>query len=168
MPNNNDQEVAKIIAREGSSYTNDPKDRGGPTKFGITQSTLAWFRGHPVSPADVESLTLKEAQEIYAKRYILGPGFDKLPQGVLQSNLIDFGVMSGPQLAIMHLQEALGVRADGIIGPHTLTALQQASPLEVNKQLVARRCLMAARLCKKDPKQLAFLVGWLQRFLSFL
>lgn len=161
-------EVDKIISREGSSYTNDPKDRGGPTKFGITQATLSWFLGRPATPEDVKALDLATAKAIYEKRYILGPGFDKLPAGVLQSNIIDFGVMSGPHLAVMHLQEILGVPADGLLGPQTLGALQQADQSAVNKQLVQRRCLMAARLCKKDPNQLRFLVGWLTRFFSFL
>lgn len=158
----------EIIRREGSSYTNDPHDRGGPTKFGITQATLSWHRGYPVTPDDVKNLTLEEAKAIYRKRYISGPGFDKLPDGVLQSNLVDFGVMSGPHLATVHLQEILSVPADGVLGPQTLGALQQADLHQVNKQLVTRRCLMAARLCKKDPSQLRFLTGWLQRFLSFL
>jgi lysozyme family protein len=164
----NKQQIDAIVKREGDVFTNDPKDRGGPTKFGITQATLSWHLGRLATIEDVKNLDLATAKLIYEKRYILGPGFDKLPPGVLQSNLVDFGVMSGPQLATMHLQEVLGVPADGILGPQSLAALGTADLVAVNKQLVQRRCLMAARLCKKDPNQLRFLIGWMTRFFSFL
>lgn len=160
-------EVDKIIEREGG-FVNDPNDRGGATKYGITQATLAWHLGRPVTVEEVKNLSIDVARSIYERRYILNPGFDKLPKGVLQSNLIDFGVMSGPLLAIKNLQEVLGVQADGVIGPETMTALMSASHSLVNKQLVVRRALMAARLCKKDPNQLRFLAGWLTRFFQFL
>lgn len=160
-------EVDKIIEREGG-FVHDPYDRGGATKYGITQATLSWWLGRPATIEDVRTLSVEVARAIYEKRYILGPGFDKLPQGVLQSNLIDFGVMSGPILAISHLQEVLGVQPDGVIGPETLAALMAASHAAVNRQIVMRRCLMAARLCKKDPNQVRFLVGWLTRFFQFL
>lgn len=160
-------EVDKIIARE-AGFVNDPLDRGGATKYGITQATLSWHLGRPATLEDIKTLSVEVAKEIYEKRYILGPGFDKLPPGVLQSNLVDFGVMSGPTLAIMHLQEVLGVQADGVLGPVTLAALSAASLPAVNTQIVMRRALMAARLCKKDPNQLRFLIGWLNRFFSFL
>lgn len=160
-------EVDKIIDREGG-FVNDLHDRGGATKYGITQATLSWHLGRPATVDDVKSMSIDTARSIYERRYILNPGFDKVPTGVLHSNLVDFGVMSGPMLAIVHLQEILGVTADGVIGPETLGALSAASHTLVNKQLVIRRALMAARLCKKDPNQLRFLGGWLTRFFSFL
>lgn len=168
MPN----EVDNIIARE-KGFVNNPADKGGPTKFGITQGTLSWHLGRPATVEDVQNLTIDAAREIYEKRFILGPHFDALDnqgEGVLQlkSNLIDFGVMSGPALAIIHLQEILSIPSDGILGPQTLSALSSANLVLVNKQLVMRRALMAARICKKDPTQLTFLSGWLSRFFSFL
>ena len=34
-----DDIIDGIIRREGSTYTNDPADPGGPTKYGITLAT---------------------------------------------------------------------------------------------------------------------------------
>ena len=34
--------INEIINREGRKFTNLPADKGGPTKFGITQKTLTW------------------------------------------------------------------------------------------------------------------------------
>ena len=44
--------IAELIQREGG-YVDDPDDRGGPTKYGITLATLQAWRHTPVSAADV-------------------------------------------------------------------------------------------------------------------
>lgn len=36
-----DDIISDIIRAEGTAYTNDPRDSGGPTKYGITQAALA-------------------------------------------------------------------------------------------------------------------------------
>lgn len=161
------EEVDKILLREGGLSAH-PDDRGGITKFGITKPTLEWWRNAPVTDEDIKNLTKDEAKAIFEAMYIRKPGFDKLPDGVLKSNLIDFGVMSGPPLAIMNLQELLGVDVDGILGPQTLLALSRANHAALNVLLVKKRILMLGRICVKRPSQLAFLNGWLVRVLAFL
>lgn len=41
-----DQIIDQILAEEGAAYTNDSRDSGGPTKYGITQAgfpaTINW------------------------------------------------------------------------------------------------------------------------------
>lgn len=81
----------------GARYTNDPRDPGGPTKYGITQGTLSGWRGKPVGAADVQALTEAEARAIYKARFWdkTGPhGADLLPAG-LDSCLFDVSVNSG-------------------------------------------------------------------------
>jgi len=160
-------EIDDIVSREGG-LVNNPADKGGITKYGITKGTLSWFRNVPVTDDDIINLSLREAQDIYEARYVKGPGFDKLPNSVLQSNMIDFGVMSGPQLAIQNLQNILHIEADGIIGPKTIQAVEASNLVALNAAIVKSRILMCARICKRDPSQLVFLVGWLNRIFSFL
>ena len=62
-----------IIKREGG-YVNNPADRGGPTKFGITLKTLKAWRGSPVTAWGVEGLGEDEAREIYESEYLVKPG----------------------------------------------------------------------------------------------
>lgn len=81
----------------GARYTNDPRDPGGPTKYGITQKTLAARRGRSVSAEDVQALGLDEARAIYKRDYWdkTGPhGADYLPAG-LDACLFDISVNSG-------------------------------------------------------------------------
>ena len=163
MPN----EIDSILKKEGGEQ-NHPADRDGPlpTKFGITAGTLSEWLGRPATISDINALTKVVAAEIYEKFYI--KVFDKIPESMLKSNMIDFGVLSGTSRAIINLQEELGVEADGVIGPKTLTALSLVNLDRLNISITKRRVKLVGRLCVKDPSQLAFLNGWLNRILSFL
>lgn len=48
---------------EGSEYTDDPLDKGGATRWGITHARLSESRGYKVSKDDVRKLTKAEALE---------------------------------------------------------------------------------------------------------
>jgi lysozyme family protein len=153
-------EIDRLLQREGG-YTNNPNDRGGETDMGITR------RDHPEAWADGK-VTRDEARAIYEKKYVEGPGFGKLAPSPLREQLIDFGANSGPAIAIMKLQEILGVEADGVFGPQTLAALAMVEMRPVNNLLVASRLRMLANLVAKRPAQVQFLRGWVNRALEFL
>lgn len=115
-----------MFGHEGG-YVNASSDRGGPTKYGITHTTLARHRGvASVTAAQVKALTLAEAEEIYRKSYWGQSGGDVLPVG-LDYAAFDFGVNSGPSRAVRTLQQVVGVAADGKIGPKTLAAVNAYS-----------------------------------------
>lgn len=112
-----------MFGHEGG-YANVATDRGGPTKYGITHTTLAAHRGvRSVTAAQVKALTLTEAEDIYRKSYWGQSGGDVLPVG-LDYAAFDFGVNSGPGRAVMVLQQVVRVAADGKIGPQTLAAVK--------------------------------------------
>jgi lysozyme family protein len=147
------------IRREGG-LTNDPTDKGGLTNFGISQ------RANP--DIDVAHLTHEGARAIYIRKYIDGPGFGQLAPSRLRDQLIDFGITSGPHLAITKLQLVLGVEADGVLGPATMAALRIRDSRIVNNQLLAKRVQMIADLVAKAPAQVKFVRGWISRALDFL
>ncbi|MGL5830020.1 MAG: putative peptidoglycan-binding domain-containing protein, partial [Angustibacter sp.] len=57
----------------------------------------------------------------------------------------DFGVNSGPTRAIEHMQRALGVVADGHIGPKTMEALHTADVKEVIRRISESRLAFMRR-----------------------
>ena len=63
--------IKNIIRREGG-FVNHPADKGGATKYGITQATLGSWRGlkRNATVAEVQSLLQSEAEQIYYKNYI--------------------------------------------------------------------------------------------------
>jgi lysozyme family protein len=152
--------IDDLLRREGG-LTNDPNDAGGRTNYGISE------KSNPSAWAD-NKVTEAEAREIYLTKYVKGPKFDQIPDTLLRAQLVDFGVNSGPSIAIQKLQHIVGVEADGIIGPKTLTALASCDVRAVNNKLAAERIKMIGRICAKNPNQLKFLGGWLNRALEFL
>lgn len=113
-----------MFGHEGG-YVNNPNDKGGPTKFGITHGTLAAHRGvASVSASQVKALTLDEATQIYIKSYWGLAGCDSLPSGIDYA-VFDTAVNSGVSRAVKILQKVLnfkGNEVDGVAGEHTLDA----------------------------------------------
>jgi hypothetical protein len=65
--------IDRVIGREGG-YVNDPNDRGGETKFGISK------RANP--DVDVANLTKEQAARIYKERYWNAINADQLPANI--------------------------------------------------------------------------------------
>jgi lysozyme family protein len=109
-----------------------------------------------------------EAMSIIRLRYVETNGIDRIPDEGLQAQVIDDSVLSGPFLAVKDLQKAVSVSVDGIIGPQTLGAISRVGYKTVCSRLVVERSLRLARHVAANPDQLVFLVGWLNRSLSFI
>ncbi len=118
---NLERSVELVFGHEGG-YVNNPKDPGGPTKYGITLKTLSAWRGKACTASDVRALSLPEASQILRKQYWAPIRGDDLPSG-LDHALFDYAVNSGPAQAVKTLQRCLGVNADGIMGAQTLNAI---------------------------------------------
>ena len=90
-----DEIITDVLKAEGwDKYTNHPADRGGPTKWGITQKSWSEYRGRDVSEQDIQSITEPQARDFYEKLYVLGPRFHDLPV-MLIPLVVDSGVNSG-------------------------------------------------------------------------
>jgi lysozyme family protein len=163
-----------LLQREGGdTFTDDPVDKGGPTKFGITAATLGNWRAlqRTASRAEVQALTETEARAIYRTLYIEQPGFTRqnIPFEALRIAIIDEGVNAGTVVAVRHLQEALGVEVDGIFGPVTKAAVKAHPYLgKVLVKVVHLRCVRYARIVQRNPEQRRFLAGWINRSFELL
>lgn len=153
--------IDDILRREGERETNDPLDPGGRTKWGISERSNpeAWVDGR---------VTEAEARAIYERKYIVAPGFNRIEDILLRNQLIDYGVNSGPMIAIMKLQGIVGATVDGVLGPETLGKLALFPVDRVRVLLVGERIKMLGRIVAKNPSQLKWLNGWINRSLEFL
>ncbi|HHT0302118.1 TPA: glycoside hydrolase family 108 protein [Raoultella planticola] len=122
----------EILGKEGG-YVNHPDDKGGPTKWGITQKTA---RAHGYL-GDMRDLTRTQALEILEADYWYGPRFDQVSalSPDIAAELCDTGVNMGPAVATTMLQRWLNVfnlsgklypdmDIDGRIGPRTMNAFR--------------------------------------------
>lgn len=119
--------IDHLLKTEGG-YVNDPDDPGGPTNFGITQTTLSRWRDRPVSAAEVRGMSVSEARDIYRHRYFKRPRIDALPHGV-QPSVFDMFVNAGGN-GIKILQRTLRefdeeVSVDGALGPQSIGAAKR-------------------------------------------
>ena len=170
--------IDDIIRREGSEFTNDPNDGGGPTRWGITGETLCEDRrdtGGYVPQTDdeiieaVRALTEAKARAIYIRRYIFKPRFGEIKHPELRALLIDAGVLHGRHRAARWLQESVGgLETDGIVGPVTLAAVNGRQWRNVYLKLLARRYRGFVYFVKRKPSQLKWLGGWTNRANEFL
>lgn len=105
------------------NFSDDSHDPGGKTMCGITQREYDAFRKHKGEAVqDVRQISQDEGEEIYQDNYWM-PQCPRLPPG-LDLCLFDEAVNAGPFEAIKILQQALGIRADGIWGAETDMAVR--------------------------------------------
>ncbi len=123
-----DRALELILRLEGAD-TNDPRDPGKLTRFGIAQAS------HP--NIDVADLTKADAAEIYANQYWKPLRCEDMPPAVALA-VFDCAVNQGPGIAARLLQRAARVREDGVIGPHTLAAIFRAPEAVLDDFIVGR------------------------------
>ena len=159
-----DDVISDVIKREGGKKaTSDPTDRGGRTQYGISE------KANPAAWADGQ-VTEDEARKIYLQKYVVNQNLHTIPPSHkhTQAMLIDWGVHIGPAIAITALQKIVNVEADGVFGKQTLQALLGVDDRSLTNLLVAARLRMVARVVQRNPTQVKFLAGWLDRVISFI
>jgi lysozyme family protein len=135
-------------------YDNDPDDPGGETKYGIDK------RSHP--GVDIKNLTKDQAKDIYFEKYWLKAQCDKL-YPILAVTLFNYSVNMGIGQAAKFLQRAIGVVADGRIGPKTLNAVKDKNPESVAIDMIDQGEGFYRSLAKNKPVLRKYLKGWLNR-----
>jgi lysozyme family protein len=170
-----DQLITDVLKKEGG-YVDHPADRGGPTKFGITQSTLSRFLEKAATIEEVKGLDIATAHDIYELHYYRAPRIDKLPDGI-QPFVFDCAVNHGPRRAIRFVQRVCNdagfgpLAEDGQMGPKTKAVA--SSCYETMQEwmltaLVQERQMFYGNIVAHDESQRVFLKGWLARARSFL
>lgn len=145
-----------VLASEGGN-DDDPQDHGGRTSRGITQREYdAWRRERQQPLGDVWHAPQSDIEAIYHDEY-WEPFCDLAPIGV-DYCLFNTRVLAGPDRAARLLQQALGVTADGRIGPVTREAMQQAAP----EAFINRFAGVSANFYR-GLHQPRFTKGWLNR-----
>lgn len=155
---NFDTAIEHVLKSEGG-YSDHPADPGGKTRYGITEAVAreVGYKG------DMRELPLELAKRVYLERYWKPIRADDLPPSVRYA-VFDGAVNSGPAQAALWLQRALGVRADGVIGPITLKAAYDANPDALRMRILSQRLRFMAGLSNWP----AFSRGWAIRIASLM
>lgn len=167
--------IDATIGKEGR-YSNNKKDSGGETMWGITVA-VAREQGYKGRMVD---MSRDAAIEIYTREYFVKPGFDAilLRSPSIAEELFDTGVNMHPMTAGKFLQRALNwfnhggmdypdLVVDGKVGNNTLVALDAYLKLRKSQgEVVLLRALNALQgarygeLTEARVKDEEFVYGW--------
>lgn len=167
--------IDDILRREGG-FVDHPADRGGATKYGITQKTLSKYIGRDALRSEVEGLSEEVARDIYERNYYVGPRIDRLPE-MIQPFVFDCAVNHGPRRAIKFVQSVCNqagctppLSVDGAMGPNTRKgaewAVREMGDVFLKALLEERRNFYRL-IVERRPSQQVFLAGWMNRVDEF-
>jgi lysozyme family protein len=128
----------RLLLRHEGGFVNHSRDPGGMTCLGITKAVWDVHTGKDCSEADMRALTPEGVTPLYRMRYWDAIKGDALPRGV-DYCLFDCAVNSGPGRAVKLAQYVLNQKVDGILGPHTLGAINRADAIELIEDYSQRR-----------------------------
>lgn len=151
--------IIKTLAHEGGSkVSNDKVDKGGLTKYGISQKAYPHLK--------IRELTEEQARRIYRADYwnkILG---DRISSQVIAENIFDTCVNMGVHVGSKLAQEVISAKKkDGIIGPRSLVKINEISEALFISYYTLYKISRYATICNRDKTQKKFLLGWLNRSL---
>lgn len=160
----------KVLKWEGG-FVNDPTDRGGVTNMGVTLTT--WQQcGYDkngdgiIDEADMRLLSKADAERVCRKYYWDRWRADEIHSQSVAECLVEWVWGSG-KWGIVIPQRLLGLPEDGIVGPHTIQAVNAQEPAAFYKRLIdAKHCFIDG-LCHNHPEQERFRKGWYNRINDF-
>lgn len=163
---NNEKRLEKcldyIFQVEGG-YSNHPNDKGGPTKYGITQS-VARNNGYT---GNMKEFPKDKAKEIYAKDYYYKNKIDKIADDRVALSVFDWVVNSGGSKKeiqkMLNKEYGFNLATDGVIGEKTLSALNSVDSDSLLKNISTTQRNYYDYLVRKEPKYESFHDGWHNR-----
>ncbi|ELI6431218.1 peptidoglycan-binding protein [Aeromonas salmonicida subsp. salmonicida] len=152
-------------------------DRGGHTKYGIADAADGKKDGMADLDRDgqpdiaIRDLTPAHTELFYRANYWLPARCDRVDSvcPLIAIALFDGGVHHGPGRSVRQLQQALGILADGVLGPQTLRVLAAKTGRDGGRALLLAllevRASYMLGIVRKDPSQWANAWGWVNRLL---
>jgi len=169
MPTQFDLCFAKLMQVEGL-YSNDPSDKGGQTKYGISTPIA---REYGITPEQLKELSIEDAKAIYCGKFYSALCLDTINNLDFAYELFEMAVNQGLTQAIKALQTAYSVVAndiaiDGKFGEQTKVAIFYASEFPEQAAIMTKiiNVIQGQRyidICLRSPNQRKFLRGWLTR-----
>jgi lysozyme family protein len=153
------QAVQKTLVHEGG-YVNNPHDKGGPTKYGITQADMPGV--------NIAAITPEQATAYYSEHY-WKPLYSQINDQSLAEKLFDMGVLFGVGTAVKLLQIGMCANgeitlvSDGDFGPETLKDVNQYGSVAGYRVMLLNHVY---EVVNRNPNDAVFLQGWVNRINS--
>ena len=171
-----DDAFALTLGHEGG-YADDPADRGGRTKYGITEAVFrdALNRAVISGVSDIRDLTVAQAKAIYRIDYWLGISLHEVRNAGVAAEIFDTAVNMGTASAVRIAQRALNylgekLAVDGVMGPATLAAVNKWCARDSRALFVCLNGFQFMRYTEitgNDESQAKFARGWTKRIQEY-
>ena len=150
-----------------TGWSNDPSDNGGATMVGVTIGTYrsyCRYRGWKTpSKQDLKNISYKVWRDIVYTMFWNKWKADTIEDQTIANMAVDWVWHSGAS-TIKKIQALLGVTADGIVGPKTISALNNDDNIK-NKIYQSRKSFFEG-IVNRNPSQKKWLKGWMNRLNS--
>jgi lysozyme family protein len=147
-----------LLLQSEGGYSDDPKDPGGRTNLGVTQSVWESWVGRTSNEKEMRNLVPVDVEPLYKRKYWDACRCDDLPTG-LDYVVFDFAVNSGVGRSIKTLQSCVDATVDGQIGKMTLDAVSKFPP----DVTIFRFSDAKVKFYESLPTFSTFGKGWLER-----
>ncbi|MCP3894532.1 MAG: peptidoglycan domain protein [Bacteroides sp.] len=167
----NPKVLFKKIQKWEGGWADHKLDKGGKTNMGITLSTWKGCGYDKDGDGDIDAddlrlITPDDVFNVFKKNYWDRWKADHIRSQSLADILVDWVWASGKH-GIVRVQRLLGLTPDGIVGPKTLTSINQVNAREFFQVVKADRMKFVDELCERDPSQNVFKKGWVNRINDF-
>jgi lysozyme family protein len=152
----------KMIRAEGGYVLHKVSgDTGGQTYAGIARNKNPQWQGwHAIDAGQLPDASLVRA--FYKPLYWDAVRGDELPQTIAES-IFDFGVNAGTSVAKKLAQIVVNQTPDGVFGDKTMAALRDADEQTFKQLYALAKIKRYLDICNRDPVQVKFMRGWLNR-----
>lgn len=160
--------MQRLLTWEGKTFTNDPKDHGGATKFGLTLSFLQGEVDKNYTEEQVKDMTEEQACEIYQKYWWDKYHLSSINDQTMANKVYDTIVNLGPNHAIRIVQKAINdvvkpIHIDGVLGDQTLAQLNGPKQADILVHIRLNLVSFYNSIVAANPSQGRFIKGWLNR-----
>lgn len=157
-----------------TGFGEHPNDTGGATMCGVTLRTYTDFvrknrivldgkaPGSDPSKADLKNIPFDHWLRIFTENFWNRCRASEINVRPLAWMIVDWVWHSGPKV-LKRIQKILGVKADGIVGPVTVAAVNAADPALLFERLHKSRVSYVSECCAARPANRVFRTGWLRR-----
>lgn len=166
----------KTILAEGA-YVNDPHDPGGETYKGISRKNWSKWDGWVTIdilkcqsgfPANLERNADIRMQvgEFYLVNFWNKINGDEISNQEVAASIFDFAVNAGVGTSAALAQMVVGAKADGVIGPNALKAINDFDPEHFLAAFTVAKIARYVHIIKKRPTSRKYFYGWVCRSLN--
>jgi lysozyme family protein len=163
--------IIGFVRQFEGGYVNDPDDAGGETYCGVSRVHHPHWEGwvlvdmnKPLKHNQIvkDSLLEDMVNTFYYKKYWNAVGGDKIAGQAVANMACDWQVHSGDNCT-KALQNLVGVKPDGDVGPKTIAAINACDPVRLFTQLKERRIMYYRAVVRHKPSNGKYLKGWIRR-----